>query len=197
MKMVMALETYGKSPAALYLVNYLNEKNDPILNKKIGRTISMYQSMLSDLVKAHQSGNMSLKNFSRMVNLLSENATDDVGSLNNFLTSMTSMFQELEETENPIPDLNHAWMLALNVIQGNIKTWKRRISDGYSQEKAIKRTTKPGTTIPKVTCPMESQNEKTPEQLQEKSRKYLERHGKINTLYPRVTTVDIEITDLM
>ncbi len=160
----MALDkhTFGEAPAAMYLVELLNLRGDKTLTRKVSKCLAESRSLLNEVTRAHLEFDvLSTKTLSKILNMVSENHQVRVRAL-------------LSKHDPFIAGL------AVNVLEGTVKTWKRRV------EKAAKkrqRFTDDGESVNYMLA-VPIPGEKTPRDLQFRSAKYLERKGKINTLYP-------------
>jgi hypothetical protein len=68
--------TFGKNPAAMYLVRKLNELNDPIVTKSVSRRIVSTRTHVANLVAAYQSGFLAPKTMANTLRLMRLEATD-------------------------------------------------------------------------------------------------------------------------
>lgn len=157
--------TFGRAPAAMYLAQYLNEKGDQALARKAGRMLRSTRELLNDLVASH---------------LL----TDELKT-KSFATLLEMVLKSVEERAALIPD-PHVGHLLVNILTGEIRTFKQRTAKARHLRIAAQRNTPEGQTPPTIKATPfigEETREERVEKLQEKSRKYLARKGKPNTLY--------------
>lgn len=71
----MKENTFGNTPAAMYLVRKLNELNDPIVSKSVSRRIVTTKTHVANLVAAYQSGFLSPKTMANSLRLMREEVT--------------------------------------------------------------------------------------------------------------------------
>lgn len=160
----MDAKTFGDAPAAMYLVELLIKRDDPILTRKISKVLAASRETLNELGNAHlKYDTISTRTLSRLLTLLSE-------------------FNQTQATKSIAvidPFLAH---LVVNVLEGGVKTWKRRVQEARRKQSNVARNTPAGCRVDYVLAkPVD--NEKTSSLLQERSKRYLERKGKIDTLY--------------
>ena len=162
--MTLDPNTFGEAPAALYLVELLNQRNDPVLTRKVSKVLATQRETLNELGEAHlRYDTINIKTFGRLLTLMSEH-------------NKTSATKHLEAHDKFIAHL------VVNVLEGGIKTWKRRIAEAARKHSNIARNTPSGCS---VEYPLASPllDEKNARVLQERSKRYLQRKGKIDTLY--------------
>lgn len=163
--MTLDKTTFGKTPAALYLTLYLNEKGDTRLIRKVGRMLDGFRETINDVICSHlHTDEMKAASFNRIMALISENAR--VAALR-------------------LPD-KLAQELVTNILVGEIKSWKTRAMHTARLQRNIQRLTPPGKTVEELkVLPRrgEETEEERIEKLKERSRAYLARKGKLNTLY--------------
>lgn len=157
--------TYGKSPAALYLTLYLNEKDDSALNRKVGRKLSKWRQVIHDVSMSHMhTDEMMPCTFATLLSVL------DVSIREDCLKLTDKLCQEL----------------VTNILIGEIKTWKIRAQKRTSLQVKAQRSTPNGESVPIIRIMPRSDEETDDERiirLQKKSAEYLARKGKKNTLY--------------
>lgn len=156
--------TFGNSPAAMYLTLKLNEKGDPILARKVGKVLRETRELLSDVVACHVLTNeMKRTSFCKLLNMIRERAKSSALHL-------------------PDDFIGH---LVLNVLTGEIRTHEHRAVVAAKTQKKVARTTQEGQPVPDIKAVHTNgeTNEERTARLQEKSRRYLTRKNKINTLY--------------
>lgn len=158
--------TFGKTPAAMYLAQYLNETGKLGLARKVSRVISAWRATLNDLVCCHlQTDELSVRSFNRLLSLY------DTGA---------------RAAAQKIPD-KLAAELVTNMLVGELKNWKTRSGQTAVLQRQLQhQASKAGTEAPtlKVTPRRgEETYEERVARLQQKSRDYLARKGKVNTLY--------------
>jgi hypothetical protein len=160
----MALDkyTFGEAPAAMYLVELLNQRNDKQLTRKVSKALAESRSLLNDVTRAHLEYDvLSTKSLSKILNMVSEynhtHIREIIGKHDPFIANLT-----------------------VNVIEGTVKTWKRRVAKA---SKRRPRVADDGAVVDYMLA-QPIPGEKDARQLQFRSAKYLERKGKINTLYP-------------
>lgn len=162
--MTLDPKTFGEAPAALYLVEILNQRNDQALTRKVSKTLATARTTLNELGEAHlRYDTISLKTFGRLLTLLSE-------------------FNQREAAKSIAVHDPFVAHLVVNVLEGGVKTWKRRVAEAAKKMSIIARDTPPGCTVePPFAMPL--LNEKGPALLQERSKRYLQRRAKRDTLY--------------
>lgn len=158
--------TYGCTPAAMHLTQYINEQGSPSLNRKVGRVLSSWRSTINAVVSCHSTDPavLSRADFARLLHLL------DAG---------------VRAAAEALPDAL-CRNLVTNVLVGELKSWKTRTAGAAAEHRKVQRATPSGTTVPSVTVkPLdgEESQEARVERLIERSRRYLARKGKRNTLY--------------
>jgi len=157
--------TYGNSPAAMYLTLYLNEKNEFGLNRKVARKLEGWRRTIKDVAMSHMhTDEMAPATFGRLIIIL-----DDA----------------VRKSALELPD-KLCVELVTNILVGELKTWKTRCISTSRLQRNAQRKTPRGEPVP-IMRVMPRAGEETyaerVEKLRERSRKYLERHGKKNTLY--------------
>lgn len=158
--------TFGKTPAAIYLVNRLNELGDCNINRRISRKLNHYRSLLNDLLNSNETDNLSAHNIAFLCELITK---------------------ELIENKLYCNDANYIFLdnLATNVIIGEIKSIKRRAKLVRHQEKYdLKNYTNKqlAKNINKLNI-NDLKDKINSDFLIERSKKYLSRHNKKDTLY--------------
>ncbi len=68
--MNLSENTFGSTPASMYLVRKLNEYNDPIITKSVSRRVVTTKTHVADLVAAYQSGFLSPKTMANTLRLM-------------------------------------------------------------------------------------------------------------------------------
>jgi hypothetical protein len=160
----MDAKTFGDAPAAMYLVELLNKRNDPILTRKISKVLASGRETLNDLGNAHlKYDTISTRTFARMLTLLSEfnqaKAAHSIAAVDPFMAH-----------------------LVVNILEGGVKCWKRRVQEAQRKQSNVARSTPAGCRVFQVPAnPID--DEKDSLTLQERSKRYLQRKGKIDTLY--------------
>lgn len=161
--MKLDLTTFGNSPAAQYLVQLLNEKQDLKLARKVGKVLSTNRETLNDLEAANANGYISLRTLNRQLELISgynhSTATAPIAAVD--------------------PHLAH---LVLNVLEGGVKSMKRRAQIAATIRRNSIRKLMPGEA-PQNYPIAGIADDKTAEVLQARSKAYLARHNKLDTLY--------------
>lgn len=161
--MKLELTTFGNSPAAQYLAQLLNEKQDQKLARKVGKTLSTNRETLNDLEAANSSGYISLRTLNRQIELIS--------SYNR--STATAPIAAVD------PHLAH---LVLNVLEGGVKSMKRRAQIAATNRRNGIRVLPLGAA-PQNYPIAGIADVKTAEVLQARSKAYLARHNKPDTLY--------------
>jgi len=156
--------TFGDTPAAIYLVELLNNRNDHVLARKTAKVLAEGRELISDLARAHlEFDALTTKTLARLIPMLSE------------------YFHNKSVTPLRIID-SHIADLAINVLEGSLKTWKNRVQKARRTERSTARNLPPGASKQWIPAKPLS-NEITGEVLRNRSKKYLQRKGKPDTLY--------------
>lgn len=162
---MICVNSFGKTPACLYLATLLQERNDPVLARKVGRVLASSRELLNDIVACHyHTSELKRSSFGTLIGMLETAAREKCEAL---------------------PD-KFIGSLCLNIIVGELRTHKRRLQTAAHTFKKAARSTPEGESVPVVKAfprPDEETEEARVERLKEKSSAYLERHNKRNTLY--------------
>ena len=157
--------TFGKTPACMYLAQYLSDRGDTATARKISKALSAFRSTLKDIVFSHINGaDMSAKTVARLVNILAADTKSRV-----FIAADA-----------------HADALLKNIMLGELKEWKNRAVVTSRLQQEVHRQTPAGASPNRVKILPRAGELTTAEkvkQLQERSRRYLQRKNKRNTLY--------------
>lgn len=156
--------TFGDTPAAIYLVDLLNKKNDPVLARKTAKILAEGREIVSDLARAHLDFDaLTTKTLARIIPLLSQH----------FKTKAAEPLRLIDE---------HVANLTINILEGSLKTWKNRVQEARRTERSMARDLPPGTSKQWVPAKPLA-NEVTSEILRKRSKRYLQKKGKSDTLY--------------
>src|SRR5574343_497505 len=127
----MALDkyTFGEAPAAMYLVELLNQRNDKGLIRKVSKILATSRGALNDLARAHLDyDTISTRTLSIMLNMMSEyhhkHVIEQIGKYD-----------------------MHIAHLVVNVLEGGIKTWKRRVQKARRAQPNVARNTPEGCSV--------------------------------------------------
>lgn len=71
--------TYGKTPAAVYLVDYISKLNKPNVSKRIGKILTGWRNTFSELAYSNIAGDLSAHNLAKVFALMREGFYVDVG----------------------------------------------------------------------------------------------------------------------
>lgn len=93
--------TFGKTPAAVYLYDYLKNLNKPLVSKKTGKILTSFRNTLSQLEEANLAGILNAHNLAKIINLMRAEFKVEVGD-------------------------NLASNLATNILVGEMKTLIRK-----------------------------------------------------------------------
>lgn len=158
------LRTFGDAPAAIYLVELLNKKNDPILARKAAKILAEGREIVSDLARAHLDFDaLPTKTLAKLIPMISEH----------FQTKAAEPLRTMDE---------HVANLVINVLEGGLKTWKNRVQQARRSERVFAKNLMPGESRQWVPAkPL--LNETTGEVLRKRSKRYLAKKGKVDTLY--------------
>lgn len=174
--------TFGKTPAAIYLADRLNTLNDPKYARKIASHIHTIQSLIVELIEAHESGSVSIN----LLNFTSRALRSQIKMVaQNFYNEKPHM----GSGGHPVPDLLTINLMS-NVMMGDLKSIDRRVMGvtlmKKSQDAMIRNLEKSGvvpTAAPKKLTIADIKETTTADSLIARSRKKLERLGLPNTLY--------------
>lgn len=154
--------TYGKTPAAIYLAEYLGTLNSPKLNRKVARKLADVNELINQIEQSNNAGIMTSHNVGALASLL----LADVREL--WLESDEVDFETLTLVNN----------LVRNMLIGRLKDLARRVQMvrifEHQQATSDSAPTKPLASV---------QDCITPALLVERSRRRLTRLNKVNTLY--------------
>jgi hypothetical protein len=188
----LELNTFGKTPACIYLADYLNKLKNPILNRKIGKRFSEVRKLINELVRANEAEVMTLGAVGSFVDLMRERHNESM-----------EYFAQFELVHN----------LVNNIVLGEFKSIIRKLHILQRLRKfqahlrrdptyGIKWKGRHGSefvwTVEGVDIAFQDQygiqfvpitidlidDPVTAEVLQERSRAKLTRRKKINSLYP-------------
>jgi hypothetical protein len=162
---VISLTTFGKSPAAMYLAALLNERNDVMTIRKVGRALHSQRELMNDVLACHyQTDELKTSSFSKLMTLLDHRAREAGKSFKD----------------------EHIGHLVVNILVGEIKTMKNRAAAAAILQRKVARRTAEGMTVPQVKAfppdNEESEDDRI-EKLRLRSKRYLARKGKRDTLY--------------
>jgi hypothetical protein len=156
--------TFGGSPAAIYLADLLVQKNDPVLARKVARTLAEGRSLIADIARAHLDFDaLPTKTLARLLTLISTHY-------------QTQIAEPIRKTDA------HVANLVINILEGGLKTWKRRVQEARRKERVMARSRPPGAAaqwLPAVPL----LDEVSDEDLRLRSKRNLAKHGKLDTLY--------------
>lgn len=152
--------TFGKSPAAIYLAFHLNKLNSSCELRKVSATLSRYRATFRGLVRSQVAGTLSAASFASLLELIKL----DIGT-------------EKREFEDALTS-----NLVNNILIGELRAWSRQAAKNKSNSKDAQRAGK------SARLPIEELTKTEEEQrialLKDRSRAYLARRNKPNTLYP-------------
>lgn len=155
--------TFGGSPAAIYLAELLNQKNDPVLARKTAKILAEGRELIADLARAHLDYDaLSTRTLARILPLV-------------------SAYNQAHATEPLRATDPHIANLATNVLEGTLKVWKRRVQEARRKEKSLAKNQAPGTSVqwlPAHPLPDETSNAL----LQARSKRHLANAGKVDTV---------------
>ncbi len=157
--------TFGRAPAAMYLATYLDEKGEQALTRKVSRVLRDVRELLNDVVASHLlTDELKPKSFSKLLQLIKDDISWKCANLTD----------------------QHAAHLVQNILIGELRTFQKRAAKARTVQTVVQRGTPAGKSVPIVKAtpfPGEPSHDERIEQLQNKSREYLARKGKVNTLY--------------
>ncbi len=167
--MTISKTTFGDSPAAMYLCELLSkriEANEPgaqALMRKVSKTLTAGREVVNDLDNAHLADALPLRTFSRQLVLISDH-------------NQTKATEAIAKHD---PFIAH---LVVNILEGEVKSWKRRVQEVARKRSHVARQTAPGQA-PTPLNAIHGKDDKTVEVLRQRSKAYLARKGKLDTLY--------------
>lgn len=150
--------TIGKSPAAIYLMHILKENNDAHSFRIVSRILSHERKILNSLTNAHYAGSLDYTTFVSLVSRLRAGLASTLAcnTLDPFYNNLIN-----------------------NILLAEYKRLINKFQSFYPKARTIVNAhQKPILPIDFIS-PLETTNE----DRASKSSKYLERKGKINTLY--------------
>ena len=147
--------TYGNTPAAIYLAEYLNSAGTPPLLRKVTRTLTDFFELINELEAANAAGVMS---------------AHSVGS---FCHSLRARAQAVKFEDTLVTNL------VCNLMIGRTKELIRRVQSVRLYEKVQAHRKQGLSTLPLVAIT----DTTTPELLVERSKRRLARNQKLDTLY--------------
>ena len=85
--------TFGKTPAAVYLYEYLQANKNQIVLKRVGKALTSNRNLLSQIEKANLSGAINAHNVARIINNIRSGFFVDVGDelASNLTTNITNL----------------------------------------------------------------------------------------------------------
>ena len=123
--------TFGNTPAAIFLVDRLNQLDNKKFTRKISTILCEFRKIIGELIKAHQDGSLSTHTLSVTVELLHDKIENTIDHL---LTKSGADYGD-----NPdLPDVLAA-NLTLNIIKGELKSVFRRSRKIHHMEKEQQR----------------------------------------------------------
>lgn len=163
-KLALSTCTFGDSPAALYLVEVLNERQDKLLAKAVARTLTQARSLLADIARAHlEYDALSTRTFAQVLTLISAH-------------NQGAAIEGLRKRDPFVANL------VANILEGQVKVWKQRVTLARQREKRMARDLPSGVSAGWIPAgPV--LGEKNSLLLQQRSKEYLRRKGKRDTLY--------------
>jgi len=161
----LAPQTFGDAPAALYLAEILNQLQDRALHRSVARLLSQAQTLLADLARAHLDHDaLSTRSLAQLLPLLSAHyralILQVIGARNSFVANLT-----------------------VNVLEGQLKTWKNRAMRARQREKQRSRIERGAAPYREWVPATAVVGEKNADALKARSKSYLQRKGKKDTLY--------------
>lgn len=157
--------TFGRSPAAMYLALLLSERNDRALLRRVTGALKETRELINDVQAAHyHTDEIKARSFNKLIELIQLKVQETVkGWSDQFIAH-----------------------LVLNILTGELRVHRRRAAKAAHLRTTLARRTPSGETVPEVKV-LPYRGEETEEErltiLRERSRRYLARRGKRNTLY--------------
>lgn len=171
--------TFGKTPAAIYLADRLNIIDNSVYTRKMSKQIHAFQGIISDAIKAQESGKIEMKTF----NWIMEKVRQDV-------KLKASNFFNDESVNESVHD-KLSCNLFENILIGELKSVNRRVREVALLRTKQNRLIGTMSQIPEIFDVMKFEkitiaNAKdyfNVDSLIEKSRAKLDRKNKPNTFY--------------
>jgi macrodomain Ter protein organizer (MatP/YcbG family) len=168
------LHTYGNTPAAIYLAHYLQSTQNQKDARRVGKVLQEERETIKSVLNSHTTGAMNRKTFQKVVEVLARSAEERVKS-NNWIDS-------------------HAGSLLANVVMGEYKILRNRIQNAQPKVKEIRRrasqtAARTGVYVDSTNLFVIDESSDNPTVVDrqgiliQRSRDYLNRKGKVNTLY--------------
>lgn len=205
--MNLSENTFGDTPAALYLVRALNELNNPAVGRSVGKRITSNSKCVNELVQAYSEGTMSAKSVAnclrlirlevssgmpeyafpcpqRLIDQLTRNV--QIGLIKRAMRMCTIARKAERVMENPTQRGQVINFTAGSVFGKGIDSVQYSFTDSTSKEQytAGSLFTYPGYPMVAVTKRFDLNEIKdvTPELLMERSNRRCKRLGKAHTL---------------
>lgn len=158
--------TLGQTPAALYLGHLLQQRGSRPDARKVGNALTAVRTVLRDLSACHlETGELKASSLGVLLGLVERHARETAAQVG-------------ASTGEPF-----LGQLVENILVGEVRTLRRRLTSVGARQRALQRATPEGESVRRLKA-VPLPDEKTPEDLQARSARYLARRGKRNTLYP-------------
>lgn len=144
--------TFGKTPAAIYLADYLNKLGKPIVTKRAGKMLTSYRNTLSQLGQANKIGVLNAHNLARVVSSIREHFQVDVGDelASNLVTN--TLVGEMKSLLRKSSEIRKIEMLQNRVIGHSEILGEFKNKKGYSVARVTEDTIElPSYTVSDVT----------------------------------------------
>lgn len=164
--MKLDAHTFGAAPAAMYLVQVLNDSLKPLLARKASKVLTEYRHLVNEVVGSHlRTDEMTRRSFAKIITMI-----------------------EAQIRTNVILDFPDPFIgdLLGNILLGELRVHKKNATRAAHLQQHIARGTPSGKTVislKAVRVKSDRSEKERIEWLRKRSADYLTRKGKINTLY--------------
>ena len=121
--------TFGKTPAAVYLYEYLQANKNQIVLKRVGKALTSNRNLLSQIEKANLSGAINAHNVARIINNIRSGFFVDVGDelASNLTTNI--LIGEMKSLIRKSADIRKIESLQNKLRKKNVENFTNK--DGY------------------------------------------------------------------
>lgn len=184
--------TYGKTPAAIFLADRLNQLGDPVLARKVGKNISTMQSLVAELYKSNIAGTLSAHTIGNIAGIYRKQTLevhDKMVASNdelviNLMTNV--MIGDIKRIQRQVMDARHAEQYRARVLGKPSRYFDARDGDQQiltAAEHAIVAEMRNGRVRGAKILVEDMHDPITPEILVERSKRKLVKRGKSSDLY--------------
>ena len=153
--------TFGKTPACIYLAEHLNSVQNKKLTRKVGCVLQDGRESLNQLYASHEMHNLDVKNYKKFLNFLHADVLIKVEVLNDELVKN----------------------LVSNILVGEIRFYNRYLHQAGLFESELQRATPEGVAVPKVQICVDNYLSIEAEELIKLSKERLAQQNKVCTFY--------------